>query len=427
MTHEADQPQSHAEVLIVEDSVTQAARLKQLLLDRGFLVHVAGDGARALEMARERRPDVILSDIAMPVMDGFEMCRCLRDEPVLRDIPVVLLTELQSPEILVQALRAGVSGLLVKPCDEGALADRLRYLLANRKPGRGAEPSVNLSFQYGGTDHTIAAEPGQVMDLLFSVFEAALAQNRKLEQTQAELGDALSAVESLARLLQGEKNARVGDAVPAGAARVLVVEDSPVQAERLKATLEKHQFVVSVARDGQQGLDLARTVRPALILSDIVMPVMDGFEMCRQIKQDAALANTPVVMLTTLSDPLDIVHGMNAGADFYLTKPCDEHSLLHRLRGILAKPRAVPGSGTTEALYVLIGGKRQRVQTSRRQLLDLLLSTYENAVQQNRDLQRLKAEQEAMNANLENLVQKRTAALQAEMAERIRTAATPNR
>jgi len=156
---------------------------------------------------------------------------------------------------------------------------------------------------------------------------------------------------------------------------------------------------------------MARERLPEVILSDVVMPVMDGYEMCRYIKQDDALARVPVVLLTTLSNPEDIVHGMNAGADFYLTKPCESDYLLYRLAAILNSARQPRTEEARERTDVRLGGKTYEVRASRRQLLDLMISTYENAVQQNRELQRLKAELQTVNAQLEDLVAVRTSDL----------------
>ena len=140
------------------------------------------------------------------------------------------------------------------------------------------------------------------------------------------------------------------------------MEDSPVQAERLRATLAKYKFEVSLAQNGKEGLAKARSENPALILSDVVMPVMDGYEMCRQIKQDVALAETPVVMLTVLADSIDIIHGMNAGADYYLVKPCEEEYLLYRLRGILARQRPAVSDGEGDLVTITLDGQSHRAQ-----------------------------------------------------------------
>ena len=116
---------------------------------------------------------------------------------------------------------------------------------------------------------------------------------------------------------------------------VLIVEDSMVQAELLRRILVREGYRVTVAKDGAEGLAAAREEPPKVIISDITMPVMDGFEMCRAIRDDAALKNIPVILLTMLSDAKDVIHGLNAGADYYVTKPFNEQYLLSRIKAAL--------------------------------------------------------------------------------------------
>jgi len=99
---------------------------------------------------------------------------------------------------------------------------------------------------------------------------------------------------------------------------ILVVEDCPVQAEFLRFTLEAKGFQVEVAGDGRQGLERFRAGDFDLVLSDILMPGLSGYELCRQIKDDPSKQPTPVILLTSLSDPLAIVQGIECGADNYL-------------------------------------------------------------------------------------------------------------
>jgi DNA-binding response OmpR family regulator len=194
-------------------------------------------------------------------------------------------------------------------------------------------------------------------------------------------------------------------------AEILVVDDSPTQAMRLQFMLEEHGYVARVARDGQQALDAAREKPPALIVSDIVMPGMDGYEMCRLIKADPALATVPVILLTTLSDPRDILIGLQAQADAYLTKPYDETVLLTRIRTLLEQPpenfdRDAPATAEfvardTPGLEVYLEGEHHIVTAGRRQMLNLLLSTYENAVRQNKTLIETQRELQALNTQLQ--------------------------
>ena len=181
-------------------------------------------------------------------------------------------------------------------------------------------------------------------------------------------------------------------ALPSAAAppaSILVVEDSPLQAELLRRTIERAGYAVLVAGNGADGLALAAAHRPAAVVSDVNMPVMDGYEMCRRLREQAALATTPVILLTSLSDTADVIHGLNAGADCYVTKPYDERLLVNCIRALL-HPHATDTSAAERGpARVSIDGTGHVVMPrDLRQVLNLLVSTYESAVLQNRELRR---------------------------------------
>src|ERR1700748_2858986 len=99
----------------------------------------------------------------------------------------------------------------------------------------------------------------------------------------------------------------------AAAPLVLIAEDSLTQARRLQYILEQQGYRVVAAINGRAALECARRERPALIISDAVMPEMSGYELCHEVKHDAELADVPVVLVTTLSDPHDVIRGLECG------------------------------------------------------------------------------------------------------------------
>jgi DNA-binding response OmpR family regulator len=187
---------------------------------------------------------------------------------------------------------------------------------------------------------------------------------------------------------------------------ILVVEDSTTQAELLRRTLTHHDYTVTIAEHGAHALAIARERPPTLILSDIAMPVMDGHAMCHAIKSDPALRHIPIILLTALSDPEDIIRGLNAKADNYLTKPYDEETLLARIEHLLANHGLRKEAKTQVGVEIFFAGKKHVIDSDRRQILDLLISTSEAAAQQNRELakrtQALQASEESYRALLEN-------------------------
>ena len=119
---------------------------------------------------------------------------------------------------------------------------------------------------------------------------------------------------------------------------VLIVEDDRNIAELLQMYLEKEGYAVTVAQDGGQGLSKFRAIRPDLVLLDVMMPVMDGWAVCRAIREESA---TPVIMLTAKSETDDKVQGLKAGADDYITKPFEMKEVLARIEAVLRRSSGV--------------------------------------------------------------------------------------
>ena len=183
------------------------------------------------------------------------------------------------------------------------------------------------------------------------------------------------------------------------AREILIVEDSPPQAFILKKLLLNHGYSPRVAVHGAEALEMVRAHAPDLVLSDINMPVMNGYEMCHALKRDPATAHVPVILLTTLSDSNSLLEGLKCQADYYLTKPYDSKYLLDRVQNLLDGGGTHSSVETPQGLEITFGGTRHLVTANRREMLNLLLSTYENAVQQNLEL--IRAQQKLNNLNHE--------------------------
>ncbi len=173
---------------------------------------------------------------------------------------------------------------------------------------------------------------------------------------------------------------------------ILVAEDSVTQAVKLQYLLEHHHYKVVVARNGLEALSFVEKQRPEMIISDIVMPEMDGYELCRKIRANERLKGIPILLLTSLSEPEDIIRGLESGADNFLTKPYDEKLLLSRVQYILINQRIRQNPTSDMGIEIFFAGKRHFINSDRIQILDLLFSTYESAVQQKRDLERVNKE-----------------------------------
>ncbi len=202
---------------------------------------------------------------------------------------------------------------------------------------------------------------------------------------------------------------------------ILIVEDSPVQLELLRRALESAHYQVITAVNGAQGLTMARQHHPAAIVTDLNMPVMDGFAMLQAIHSDESFDPTPIIMLTILSEPEDLLRGLNAGADGYLTKPYDVSTLVSRLESLLDNPPSPPPKTERRKAEVKLGDKSYLVDAHGPRILNLLMSTYQNQLLQNRTLIATQAELKDLNQHLEQKVLEKTAELRAhDIAERKR-------
>src|SRR5437667_11150182 len=113
--------------------------------------------------------------------------------------------------------------------------------------------------------------------------------------------------------------------------RILIVDDNETNRDILMTRLALHGYDLAQAADGEQALAMARELLPDLILLDVMMPKLDGIEVCRRLKGDPAMPFTPIILVTAKSDTKDIVAGLNAGADEYLTNSIDHAALVARV------------------------------------------------------------------------------------------------
>jgi len=124
-----------------------------------------------------------------------------------------------------------------------------------------------------------------------------------------------------------------------GKLTVLVIDDDPVILELLRVNFEIEGFDVICATDGEEGLRRAHTDRPDVVISDIMMPRRDGLQLLTDLKADPATEDLPVILLSAKAQKSEVEHGMDMGADDYITKPFDPLELIDRLNAVMARPR----------------------------------------------------------------------------------------
>jgi signal transduction histidine kinase len=189
---------------------------------------------------------------------------------------------------------------------------------------------------------------------------------------------------------------------------VLIVEDSPTQAQKLKGSLEEKGFAVTTAGSGHEGVAAVRTGGPDLVISDIVMPGLDGYDMCRAIKADPGLRDIPVILLTSLSDPQDVVRGLECGADGFTVKTGSAAPVLKAIERLLRSRALDAETPDPAAIQVELAGKVRTVSAKPQRIFDFLISTYDAAFQGNAELQEARDELARGNAELEERVKART-------------------
>ena len=201
------------DILVVEDSATQAQYLARLLAGNGYRVRLAANGREGLRAARESKPDLIVSDIAMPQMDGFELCRQIKEDAVLREVPVILLTSLTSLVDVVKGLDCGADNFLRKPFDGAYLLERVRLILADRAQRRDDPVRPGMRVSVGGQTHLVSAGRQQMLDLLVSTYEEAIRMTGQLTAQQERIAHSYRTLEGLYKIAAALNPALTEEAV----------------------------------------------------------------------------------------------------------------------------------------------------------------------------------------------------------------------
>jgi two-component system cell cycle response regulator len=268
-----------ARVLVVDDVLPNVKLLAAKLTREYFEVITANSGPEALERARADSPDIILLDVMMPGMDGFEVCERIRSDPAIMHIPVVMVTALSDVSDRVRGLEAGADDFLTKPVNDVALFARVRSL-------------VRLKM---------------MMD-----------EWRLRESTSGQLGMLVSN-----ESVQNQS---------AEHARVLIVEDSAIDLDKMRDTLARDQDRVSAAVTCAQALETALGEDFELIVVSLTLMREDGLRLCSQLRSHERTRQVPILLIADETDMDRIAKGLELGANDYLIKPVDRNELLARAR-----------------------------------------------------------------------------------------------
>ncbi len=275
-----------ARVLVVDDVLPNVKLLAAKLTREYFDVVTAHNGPDALDRIQRDAPDIVLLDVMMPGMDGFEVCRAIRANPASMHIPVVMVTALSDVADRVRGLEAGADDFLTKPVNDMALFARVRSL-------------VRLKM---------------VMD-----------QWRLRETTSGQFG-----------VLERETKF---NEEPVTEARVLVVEDSQLEMDRVIDTLARDRDRVDAVSTCGEGLDLALAGGYDLVVTSITLRREDGLRFLSQLRSHEATRQLPVLLLGDEVEMARVAKGLELGANDYLMKPIDRNELLARCRTQIRRRR----------------------------------------------------------------------------------------
>ncbi len=275
-----------ARVLVVDDILPNVKLLEAKLSSEYYEVITATSGAEALEKVANEGPDLVLLDVMMPGMDGFEVCRRIKDNPAVAHIPVVMVTALTDAEDKVRGLESGADDFLSKPINDTALMARVRSL-------------VRLKM--------------------------ALDEWRIRENTANQLG----VVDKSASAMQES----------ADKARILVIEDKDFECRKIEETLTRDHEYVAFVDSGMQAMEQVSQTDFDLLIVSLNLSGEDGLRLVSHLKSNERTRQVPIVMIGEIDDMSRIAHGLEIGAHDYLMRPIDRNELLARVRTQVRRKR----------------------------------------------------------------------------------------
>lgn len=275
-----------ARVLVVDDLEPNVKLLEAKLRAEYFDVLGAYSGVEAIDLAVQEQPDIILLDVMMPGMDGFETCRRLKASPETMHIPVVMVTALDQQADRVAGLEAGADDFLTKPVEDLALFARVRSL-------------TRLKMM---TDELRA---------------------------RYATGKGLGVVDNIDVENEGED------------ARILIIDDNEEQIERLVGALADEKYVIDHELDPEVAMGRARSGSFDLLIVNLSIEGMDPLRLCSSIRSFEETRLTPILAVVRQGDTRKLVRALDIGVNDYLTRPVDKNELTARVATQLRRKRYV--------------------------------------------------------------------------------------
>ncbi len=397
-------------IMVIDDQPANVEALRLMLIDAGYRVLVCLEPRQCIEMLKQTKVQLVLSDVRMPGMTGLELCRQARATPELHKIPIFLVTaQASTADDLHAATEAGADAYVLKPYEPEDLLERIHDVLKPKPQtprGMGqrilvvddravAAEGLAAHLQAYGYEAVTTTDPAKVIEVCalekpaLAVIDVRLGTVTGYEVTRQLRADArfsrlpiilasglasptdrmrareVGAQEFIAkpfaiddfmnRIAFHLKQASAEQSQTGRGEKVLVVDDVPVNVEALAVQLEHRGYVALRALSGKEALKLAKQHKPQVVISDVMMPGMTGYDLCREIQADAELGNPPVILLTAKSGTLqDKLQGFDAGAIDYVIKPFETEELLARLGRLLHRAPASAVSSSQTGITRLV-------------------------------------------------------------------------
>jgi two-component system cell cycle response regulator len=275
-----------ARVLVVDDILPNVKLLEAKLSSEYYNVLTATSGEEALKRVVEDSPDLVLLDVMMPGMDGFEVCRRIKDNPLVAHIPVVMVTALTDAQDRVRGLEAGADDFLSKPVNDTALMARVRSL-------------VRLKM--------------------------TIDEWRVRENTASQLG-----------VSDGEMNPMNQ---PVENANILIIEDQIFEADKIAEALSRDNDIVTLAQTGAKAMEYVAQQNFDVIVVSLNLKNEDGLRLCSHLRSSERTRAIPIVMIATEDDLDRVAHGLEIGAHDYVMRPVDRNEFLARARTQIRRRR----------------------------------------------------------------------------------------
>ncbi len=340
------------EILIVEDSPTQAERLRRLIQSLHYKARVAANGQLALAAIRERKPHLVLSDIVMPEMNGYDLCRAIKTDPTLRDIPVILVTSLNDPKDIIRGIECGADNFIRKPYAEDYLLNRISHMLMNQKLRKNQNVEIGIALYLGDQKHFINAERQQILDLLISTYEQAVQVNGELQARERQV------IELNMRLAHHAAELETTN-------REIALKNL----ELVEASRMKSAFIANMSHELRTPLNAIIGFTGALLMK------LPGPLTADQDKQLTTIRASARHLLSLINDILDVAK-IEAGKLTLSIEPVPCHDLIAEVADTLRPLAQQKGL----LLEVDAGAQKVVIDTDRRALTQILINLLNNAI-----------------------------------------------